>query len=651
MKKVFFSVLCIIVASLNVDANELNLDNLLDTFAKNSDLSQKTKLENSGHTIVYTRDDLDRMMAKNLKDILKSYPTIGYRESRFGYPDILNMGGNLPFNSSSVRIMIDNHEVTTAFNGSGLALLGDIDLGFVDHVEIYALGPSFEHSSELTYMLIKLYSKVPQRDMGSKVEVNSGSYGYNFQSIYTANQLDKISYFAYFSHLDDKKKKYDSFDYPINRDQERYHFFTSIYKDDHSLKVQAIKNDKHASINYSFNATPTDDMTKYQFYNFNYDYTPSDDFKILLNYSNGVSKSSFADAVPYFCIPDTSGINLPQCISGVNLDVEEDIFSGIAKYTINSTNNKFVIGAGGSIKRFNYTSLKLNGIEFIDDNDIQMAVARDYNQRESYNIFGENQYFISENKVFTFGLKHDVIKNNGSISDDEITLFRTGYTYSNENFTSKTFIYNTTSLIDSALLKSNFAQVDKNLQPQQLEAISQEFKYSIDDSVLNLVGSYGILKNMIYQDALVEIKNSQDDIGMFAVYLNYDYIFDNNNKVLFDISYNKAENMPLSGDVTQYSGFVRGLNSIEKFDFYNELICRYDNVSKDSSYDYTVGINYHYLKDLNFYIKGENLFDKGYKDSFTRMAYDYSSYTIINNSNIEIAPIDRKVIIGLEYLF
>jgi vitamin B12 transporter len=619
-----------------LNANELNLDNLLDTFAKNSDLSKKTILENSGHTIVYTRDDIDRMMAKNLKDILKSYPIIGYRESRFGYPDILNMGGSLPFTSSPIRVMIDNHEITTAFNGSGFALLGDIDLGFVDHIEIYALGPSFEHSSELTYILIKLYSKKPSRDMGGKVEVNAGSYGYNFKSAYHANQLDKFSYFTYVSQTNDKKKRYDSFDTQINRDQKKEHLFASFYTKKQNLKLQIINNEKHMSLNYSHSGTPVDDLTKYKFYTINYDYDINDNLQFLASYSNGDSKSYFSDDQPYFCMDATT------CMNSANIDVKEDIFSSSLKYTKKIGDNKLVIGGGVISKNFDYESLKLNGIEQTKD---------EYTKQTIGNIFAENQYLMDDNKIFTLGVKYNNIQNNGSINDDDIYLFRAGYTYLKNKFTSKTFIYNTTSVIEPHIIKSNFSIPDTNLEPQQMEAVSQELKFDFDNSNLNFVASFGNIKNSIYQDPTTsKITNNKKDTSMAASYIDYIYTFDKNNKVLFDISYHTSKNIPFMDNFTQYSSFVRGLNSIGKFDIYNELIYRYDNFYKNDSYDYSLGINYNYCDDLSFYIKGDNIFDKGYQDSFSRISYT-SPQNFTQHQSLNISPIDRRVIIGMEYLF
>ena len=66
------------------------IDSLLQEYEKNSELSNKTKDESAGNLIVYTRDDLERMQAESLQDVLKSLRLFSYIENRIGQTDILN---------------------------------------------------------------------------------------------------------------------------------------------------------------------------------------------------------------------------------------------------------------------------------------------------------------------------------------------------------------------------------------------------------------------------------------------------------------------------------------------------------------------------------------------------------------------------------
>jgi len=67
-----------------------DIDQMLDLYRKESDLSQKTKNEALGHLTIYTRDDLERMQAYTLSDLLNSLRLCRYDENMIGLPDVLH---------------------------------------------------------------------------------------------------------------------------------------------------------------------------------------------------------------------------------------------------------------------------------------------------------------------------------------------------------------------------------------------------------------------------------------------------------------------------------------------------------------------------------------------------------------------------------
>ena len=64
--KIFF----ILFVTLPLYAEDIGA--LLGAYQRASELSNKTKDESAGSLIIYTRDDLERMQANTLKDIIKS---------------------------------------------------------------------------------------------------------------------------------------------------------------------------------------------------------------------------------------------------------------------------------------------------------------------------------------------------------------------------------------------------------------------------------------------------------------------------------------------------------------------------------------------------------------------------------------------------
>ena len=244
--KLFKSLFIIIAILLHLDNFILadnDIDNLLANIEEKSDLSLKTRQENTGVSYIYTRHDLDAMQIKHLSDILKA-TEIGYKKSRYGVIDPFGFFSSTPFNSSMIKIFIDNQEISSALYGSGLAILGDMDLGFVDHIEIYAQNPSYEYSSEPAMVTIKLYSKKAGRDMGGKITLSGGTYSNNMQSFQYADTLKRYSYLFYFSRDDNRKKSYYVDNVKVKRDAKSYNLFTSIYNDKERFMIKASKADQ-----------------------------------------------------------------------------------------------------------------------------------------------------------------------------------------------------------------------------------------------------------------------------------------------------------------------------------------------------------------------------------------------------------------------
>ena len=149
---------------------------LLTQIEKSEDLSQKTKQESVGIVYVITRYQLDMMQAKTLADVLKN-TIIGFNINKYGLLDPWSIEG-VPYGSNGIRVFIDNQEITTARYDNGLFLFSDVDLSFVDHIEIYYLSPSYKISTEPSYVIIRLFTKCPKRDEGKNLNFSSNIKNY-----------------------------------------------------------------------------------------------------------------------------------------------------------------------------------------------------------------------------------------------------------------------------------------------------------------------------------------------------------------------------------------------------------------------------------------------------------------------------------------
>ena len=182
-----------------------NIDSILQEYNQKNALSQKTIDENKGHLVLFTREKLEEMHAKTLKDVFKTTTMIYYHENRYALPDPLTSGAFEPYRSNFIRLYVDCVEITQGWMGSGFMFYGDVNIDFVDHIEFYYMTPSFETSVEPAYLTVFLYSKDPKRDSGGKLNFTGGSRGYNSQSVGYGEEKEKFSYMINFSHADEKE--------------------------------------------------------------------------------------------------------------------------------------------------------------------------------------------------------------------------------------------------------------------------------------------------------------------------------------------------------------------------------------------------------------------------------------------------------------
>jgi len=136
------------------------------------------------------------MQAYTLKDILKSIPFFTYQEAGAATPGIA-IATQVVNYMPTFRLYIDDHEVSSTYFGSAFYVYGDMNLGFVDHIEIYQGGNGIEFGSEPSLSTIRIYTKKPSRENGSQVQVltdnNASSSGY----IYYGEKTEDLEYSGY----------------------------------------------------------------------------------------------------------------------------------------------------------------------------------------------------------------------------------------------------------------------------------------------------------------------------------------------------------------------------------------------------------------------------------------------------------------------
>ena len=602
-----------------------DVNSILEEYNQKNALSQKTIDENKGHLILFTREKLEKMHAKTLKDVFKTTPMIYYHENRYALPDPLTSGSFEPYRSNFIRLYVDGVEITQGWMGSGVMLYGDVNIDFVDHIEFYYMTPSFETSVEPAYMTIFLYSKDPKRDSGGKLDLVGGSRGHNSQSISYGQQLEDISYMVNFSHTDAKRETVNNGTLtPLSRDFERTQLFSYIKTEDQIFHLQVMKKNTDSLAGMSWNATPLVSEMNYLNVHMDYGIDLGDFWRAQIAYDWLKTDMNQADEFP-LAWADALGAN--------TFDGKYKNSTYTAELTYKETigNNLITAGIKGRHKALDSFT-----------NYGQDALVSPFTSENIASIFFQDQYALADHQLLTLGISYNDISRNGGVKDDSLLQLRLGYLYSYDHWSYKAYLYRSQFALEPLVRYLDLPGYQYTV-PQTTIGITQEIAYSNTKQRVRL-----FLHMMQDEDSLFQDKVSGlgQDTKYFTTIFNYDYNFNVDNKInlqLYYAHYRDIFNLDKLEDISGYFSFI---TSYEKFDFYNGVVWHSNSLDWKNYFDLTSSVSWNIDEDLVFTLKGDNLLNKAKKTS---------QYTInpLNGAlnSLEISPIDQRITIELEYMF
>jgi len=612
-----------------------NIDNLLKKIEINCDLSEKTKIANGGVSFIFTRSDLERMQVNTLKDIIESLPMIEYKESSYGLPDPFTYGDNKAFVSNSLRVFINNQEIATGMYGSGFMLLGDINLDFVDHIEVYFQNPSYEYTTESTLILIKLYTKTAQKDNGSKIKASYNMYNSKGISLYSANQLlNGWNYFDYFSYNQNKREKHYVDNVEVSRDHPTFHALASIYNEHNHFLFQAISQNRDAFLDTSIDNTPTNSWIKSKFIHLGYDGN-YDNFYILSDFDYKLTDTYFTDDVE----PKEEYDYLYPIASQIST-IDAKLFNIELKYKHITDTNTLITGIKYRYKWFRYDELYRNGVELPSTGNTNQTV---------FSVFLENQYALENNSIVNLGLMKAKVINNSSLQEDDLFNYRIAHTYTNNYFIFRTIYAHTEFSIDPYLVNSTgFFIKDDKVKVIKNNSFQENIIFKKDSNKLNFLFTYSVFKNYLIPDLNDRylLYNATSKIYCYDYYLSWEKIYHEIDKLVMSSEYLEYK-APIIDTYKKFKYLIRNINTINKYDIFNELIFTYTNDKDKYYYLYNMGIKYHYSKDFIISLKGENLFNKSYKQDYLKANPETLEFEVPTS----ISPIDRNIILSMEYYF
>ena len=600
-----------------------SVEELMDEFSQKNALSQSTIDKNKGHLLLYTRDILERMHAKTLKDVLKTIPITQYNENRYGLPDPLSSGGISPYSSNFVRVYVDGVEITQGWMGSGLIQYGDINIDFADHIELYAIPPSFDTAVEPAYMTIFIYSKDPERDSGGKVSLIQDHRGGNTQTLGYGDKEDGVSYMVNLSHSKVKRGKVSNgTDRPLSRDFDRTQIFSYVKTQNQIFHFQLINKKSDTLAGLSYDATPL--------------VSEMDNLNVHLDYGIDLSEHWNAKiAYDYLNTDLRQEDDIPLLIAGglftktLYTTTKNSTYSAELTYQNVFGKHHLALGTKGRLKR-------LDSLRVKDLGEVLPA----FHDEGILSAFVQDQYELSENELITLGIKYSYVTRNNTFDDDNLMQVRLGYLYNNDTWSYKAYIFRNMFSIDP-FSRYFYRDPKQSFDPQITVGITQEIAYHNEKNDARFMIFFIKEKNN-----LIDLENIDKSTSLVTV-MNYDYKIDTDTKLNTQFSYVHYFDLGNFGNVNAYSSYVMLSNQYDDISFYNGVVWNQDSIRSTNYFEWTSSISWDVTEDWTFTLKGENLFDKAQPYSIFRINPQTGSMI----QPLSVSPIEQRISIEVEYLF
>jgi len=611
-----------------LSADDLQLDNLLKQYEDSESLYKKTKKDSAGFLLIYSRSDLEKMQAFHLRDVLKTVRLYNMQINQMGAVGILNSGSGKAA-MPPIKLYIDDFEVSTVLQRNMFDMYGNMDIYFVDHIEIYQGGSSIAFGNEVGSMVIRLYSKDPKRENSSSAQFSvDNKSGASLRAV-DAGTMGEYKYLFY---ANAEKSNYDTYrrnNQELSRDGNQYQAHFKIAKDDDFVvELDGIIN--KADMFNGLGSAPTGDRTTRAYgYISATKYFP-DDLEVSMSATQEVKEVYNTDA------NGSIGSSIGLSSSSLHMNIHSNTYKSSIKKKIIKNNNDLLIGAEVQKKVFSVKSY----------DGFNQAPTFGPDELNIFMIYLEDLYNINKNNLLTFSAKLDRYENNFNKNSNEYSL-RLGYigllndTWKSKIFAVRRYVYPT-------MVQTSFSppvyKINPDLEAADIDMISGELEYKTDKNRFVFGAAYKETDNAIAMDKVQKMYiNKNSTVYFQRYYLRAEHYFDIDNKIIIEGFKAFADTYGSPGN----GGLVQIFNTIGKFDIYNELVYRDDetvdyglgDVKTDASYDYTLSISYELNKNLKFKAKGENLLDKAIVSQFAP------------DGSLKIPAVERRGILTMEYTF
>ena len=585
-----------------------NISKLLSMYNSKSDLSYQTRKESLGHWIIITRQDLRRMQAYTLEDVLKSIPIFNYGPNESGNYS-LTLGGFAYDYYNQFAIYINDHLVNSGFNGD-FDLYADYPLNDVDHIEIY-IGPgSVILGNVPKLVIIKIYTKKPSRENISslRITLNSrGGYNVGFSSAKPINK--NFSYSFMYDQAYEAFPKFNVLNIEHSRNAFKQYAFLNLNHKGYThfsnwhIDISAIRSKQNVFVGAEF-VNPVGGIDKDQ--DAYISFTDYFDKSLKIHFALDMEhKDNYKNSFDFpLYIP--SALNQGEIPIFYNLNADIYKYSGDILKTFTTDKNKLIIGSGFQLLNFDIDNLSYNNIPI---NSLNKATHRNY-----YTAYIEDQFNINDRNLLLGDLKFDKYSYNGHFGNSDYSA-RIGYiSKPKNNITFKGFIYKTYT---PPPFRNILYSGPYHLNNVKYKGLSFETDYNFSRDNIRFLYAYIDMRNAIEPSFNYPYGyyNMSSPIYMNIFWLANTYFINSFNKIEFDYFVNKLDKLYHSPN----EGFsIKLFDRYKNIYFYNELVYRspfdgYFGINEPSTYMWDSAITYHINPYYSITLKAQNILNSSYK--------------------------------------
>ena len=187
---------------------QMSLEEILGVKLVVASRTETTVIDAPSIVSVITAEDIRRMGARDLRDVLRTVPgfEIGVRGT-LGYPEI-GLRGIITDNTEKIRILLDGLPVNENLEGSGTIVFGDLALDNVKQIEIIRGPGSALYGTNAFVGVISIITKDPPASGASTtLSARGGSFNAKEGSLLTGWSGSKFRISAHVHYLDTEGPK------------------------------------------------------------------------------------------------------------------------------------------------------------------------------------------------------------------------------------------------------------------------------------------------------------------------------------------------------------------------------------------------------------------------------------------------------------